>query len=122
VRELTVLYDEGCGFCTGLAAWLAGRPGIAAAAIGSAVGARALRDLPPQRRYDAVHVVAADGRRWSGGAALPVVLRALPGGRAPAAVLAALPGVTERGYRLVARNRALVSRIARALGLPGAAG
>jgi predicted DCC family thiol-disulfide oxidoreductase YuxK len=117
VGELTVLYDEGCGLCSRLAAMLARRPGLRAAAIGSPEGALLLRDLAPRQRYDAVHVVDACGRRRTGGAALPIVFRALPGGRFPAAALAAHPAVTEHGYRLVARNRAAASRALRALGL-----
>lgn len=112
---MTVLYDEGCGFCTDLAAWLARRPGLRVASIGSAEGVVLLRDLTPAQRYDAVHVVDADGRRRTGGAALPPVLRLLPYGGVPSGILAALPGATERAYRLVARQRGLVSRTARVL-------
>jgi predicted DCC family thiol-disulfide oxidoreductase YuxK len=115
VGEVTVLYDEGCAFCTALARWLAGRPGLRTAPIGSPEGALLLRDLTPAERYDAVHVVDERGRRRTGGAALPPVLRRLPGGRLPAALLAALPGPTELAYRLVARNRSAVSRVARLL-------
>jgi hypothetical protein len=38
VAALTLLYDEGCAFCTALALHLARRPGIAAQPIGSATG------------------------------------------------------------------------------------
>jgi len=110
---LTVLYDEGCGFCTELASWLARRPGLEAVAIGSPQGALLLRDLAPERRYDAVHVVDGLGRRRSGGAALAPVLRELPGCSVAAGACDAFPAVAAGGYRLVARNRALVSRLLR---------
>lgn len=116
-----MLYDEGCRFCTELAARLARRAGLRAAAIGSDEGALLLRDLTEAERYDAVHVVDADGRRRTGGAALPPILRRLHGGVVPAAVLAALPGPTERAYRLVARHRGRISDAARGLACGGGA-
>lgn len=100
-----MLYDEDCGFCTRLAARLADAPEIAAAPIGSPLGSLLLRDLSPAERYASVHVVDTLGRRRSAGAALPPLLRRLPGGRPVAAACEALPGLTEYGYQLVARNR-----------------
>jgi predicted DCC family thiol-disulfide oxidoreductase YuxK len=111
VGELTVLYDEGCGFCAGLAARLRRLDGIDAAAIGSATGASLLRDLAPAARYAEFHVVDRLGRRSSGGAALPLLARRLHGGRATARVLAAFPRLTSRGYGLAARHRALLGRV-----------
>ena len=108
---MTVLYDEECGFCTRVAAWLGRLDGVEAAAIGSATGSLLLRDLSPDERYAEVHVVDARGRRRSGGAALPVLARRLRHGPAPARLLDAFPRVTALGYDLVARHRALVSRL-----------
>jgi predicted DCC family thiol-disulfide oxidoreductase YuxK len=113
MAALTVLYDEGCGFCTRVVQRLA-RPGrVDAAAIGSPLGSALLRDLTPEERYAAVHVVDPLGRRSSGGTALAPLARELPGGTYAAAVLEAFPGATERAYRLVARHRALVSKLTR---------
>src|SRR5262249_32301384 len=95
VAGVTVLYDEGCGFCTRLAARLSGVDGIATAPIGSATGSRLLRDLPAGDRYAAVHVVDPAGRRFSGGAALEPLFRLLPGGAPPAAFCRAAPGLCE---------------------------
>jgi len=110
---MTVLYDEDCVFCTRIAARLARRPGIAAEPIGSTAGARMLRDLTASERYAAVHVVDAHGRRSTGGAALPPLLEALPGGALPAALCRAFPRLTERLYRMVARNRSHLARLTR---------
>ena len=110
--RLTVLIDEDCGICTQLGAWLGRRDGITVDTIGSSTGARLLRDLPPSARYAAVHVVDEQGRRFSAGAALPLVLSRLPAGRGPAALAAALPQATERAYQLVARHRSVLSRLA----------
>jgi predicted DCC family thiol-disulfide oxidoreductase YuxK len=107
--ELTVLYDESCPFCTGVALWLARRVAIEAAPIGSETGDRLLRDLGRTERYASVHVVDALGRRRSAGAALPPLLRQLPRCAPAAAVCEALPGATERAYRLVSRHRGLAS-------------
>jgi predicted DCC family thiol-disulfide oxidoreductase YuxK len=113
VAGLTVLYDEGCGFCTRLADWLGRSDGIEVAAIGSETGAVLLRDLSPDERYTELHVVDPLGRRRSGGAALPVLARRLRGGRAASHLFETFPRVTARGYGLVARHRALVSRLTR---------
>ena len=111
---LTVLYDEGCGFCTALATRLARiSRGVAVEPIGSATGERLLADLEPEERYAAVHVVDGEGRRRSAGAAVPPLLARLPGGRLPAALAARFPRLTEAGYRLVARNRGVLSRVTR---------
>jgi predicted DCC family thiol-disulfide oxidoreductase YuxK len=110
---LTVLYDEGCGVCTRLGARAARRPGIAAEPIGSAAGAVFLRDLAPEERYAAFHVVDPLGRRWSAGAALAPLLDELPGGAFFAGVCRALPVLTERVYQLIARNRARLALIVR---------
>jgi predicted DCC family thiol-disulfide oxidoreductase YuxK len=119
VAELTVLYDERCGFCTTVARRLAASPAIVAAPIGSDAGTVLLRDLAPAERAATVHVIDERGRRLSGGAALTPVLRRLPHGRVPARLLEALPAATEAGYRLVARNRGTVARLARMLGVDG---
>ena len=58
MAELTVLYDEGCGFCTRVALWVARAPQVEIAPIGSPAGALLLRDLPEPERY---------GRSWQKG-------------------------------------------------------
>jgi predicted DCC family thiol-disulfide oxidoreductase YuxK len=70
-----------------------------------------LRDLPSSSRYASFHVVDEVGRRWSAGAALPPLLRELPGGLLAAAACNAFPALTEQAYRLVARHRDLVSKL-----------
>jgi predicted DCC family thiol-disulfide oxidoreductase YuxK len=110
---LTVLYDEDCGFCTWLAATLARQPGLDVVAIGSVTGARLLRDLPRERRYDSVHVVDARGRRRSGAAALAPLLHAFPRLAWAAAIVEACPGPFAWGYDLVSRHRQLLSRVLR---------
>jgi predicted DCC family thiol-disulfide oxidoreductase YuxK len=109
VAELTVLYDEGCGFCTEIAARLQRLDGIAATPIGSAGGGFLLRDLDERERYAELHVVDRLGRRSSGGAALPLLARRLRGGSVLATLLAAFPRLTSQGYAFAARHRALLA-------------
>jgi predicted DCC family thiol-disulfide oxidoreductase YuxK len=116
VAELTVLYDEGCGFCTLLARRLARSPRLAVAPIGSPLGSVLLRDLTPAERYAAVHVVDALGRRFTGGGALAPLARTFRGGTALAVAFDAFPAVTEHAYGVVARNRGLASRAFAILG------
>ena len=114
MAELTVLYDEGCGFCTRVALRVA-RPGrIEIAPIGSPLGSVLLRDLDEAERYASMHVVDPVGRRWSGGAALAPLARAFPGGEALAVALEALPSVADVAYEIVVRNRGLASKLLRA--------
>jgi hypothetical protein len=47
MADVTVLYDEDCGFCTVLARWLE-RPGLRVEPIGSVTGNVLLRDLAPK--------------------------------------------------------------------------
>jgi predicted DCC family thiol-disulfide oxidoreductase YuxK len=110
---LTVLYDEGCGFCTRMALRIARPARVDVAPIGSPKGSVFLRDLPPAERYAAFHVVNGSGRRFTGGAALGPLARSYPGGAALAVAFDAFPRLTERAYGLLARNRGLVSMVLR---------
>jgi predicted DCC family thiol-disulfide oxidoreductase YuxK len=114
-RPVLVLYDETCGICRRLAERL-GRHGIGAAPIRSATGDIELRDLPREARDAAVHAVDARGRRLSGAAALPMILREVPRLAWAARLVELLPAPSRIGYAAVARNRRVLSR---ALGLRG---
>jgi hypothetical protein len=70
-----------------------------------------LADLSSSERMASWHLVSPTGRRHSGGAALPPLLRQLPGGRGPAAVFARFPALTESGYRWVAGHRERLSSL-----------
>jgi predicted DCC family thiol-disulfide oxidoreductase YuxK len=109
-----MLYDRDCGLCRWSAskvlAW--DRNGrVRAVALQDPEAERLLAELSPERRPASWHLVTADGHVNSAGAALAPLLRLLPGGR-PLAVVAELsPALTERLYRLVARNRSRLSRL-----------
>jgi predicted DCC family thiol-disulfide oxidoreductase YuxK len=112
-RDAVVLYDGDCGFCKWMLAGLLRfdrsrrlRP----IALQRPEAEALLADLDPDERMESWHLVAADGTRRSGGAALAPLLRRLPGGRVPAAAFARFPRPTEAGYRWVADRRTQISR------------
>jgi predicted DCC family thiol-disulfide oxidoreductase YuxK len=113
-QQATVIYDPDCGFCRwSLALLLRADRGrrLKPLALGTEAADELLGDLEPARRAASWHLVATDGSRESGGAALPTVLELLPGGGVPAALLRRFPGATERAYRWVADHRSSLSRL-----------
>lgn len=110
MREATivVLYDADCGVCRWLADRLSrwdSRGALTFESIQSTNGQELLHAIPEQARLDAMHAVTGDGRVWSGGEALRVLLEVLPGGKVPATIAGAFPETTELAYRFVARHR-----------------
>jgi len=111
---VTMLYDDDCGVCRSCARWVARldrRSRIRAIPIASGEGDLLLSPVPAATRGSAMHAVRRDGRVYSGGATVPVIVGLLPGGRPLAAVVAAFPGLTDRTYRAFASRRAAASRI-----------
>jgi predicted DCC family thiol-disulfide oxidoreductase YuxK len=112
--RVIVLYDDDCGFCrwsaSKIAAWDRGQR-LRLAPIRSAEGQSRLDGIDSVRRDDSWHLVTRDGRVASAGAAVPLLLRELPGGSPLARVADALPRTTERVYRAVARRRGLLGRL-----------
>ncbi len=112
-KQLTVLYDEGCGFCTAVAGRLAKRDGIVAAEIGSATGDDALHGLSRDERYSSFHVVDGSGQVSSAGDALTVLLGALPADRLTSLLARRFPRATAAVFRQAARRRQLLGRLFR---------
>jgi len=114
VSQAVVLFDAECGFCRWavdkLLAWdRAGR--LRPAPLQGPEAERLLPGLSQEARMASWHLVL-DGQVYSGGAAAAPLLRLLPGGRPLAPIVAAFPGVSDRAYRLVARNRDRFGRLA----------
>ncbi|MGH2926379.1 MAG: thiol-disulfide oxidoreductase DCC family protein [Solirubrobacterales bacterium] len=112
-RPWLVLYDSRCGFCKWLLAGFlrwdrAGR--LRPIALQRAEAGDLLADLAPAERTATWHLISPGGTRRSGGAAIPALLRLLPGGRLGAPAFERLPGLTDRGYRWVAEHRTGLSR------------
>jgi predicted DCC family thiol-disulfide oxidoreductase YuxK len=108
VEQAVILYDAGCGFCRWSAdkilAWDVHHR-LRPVALQDPEAARLLERMDPATRLASWHLVTPDGRIRSAGAAVPDLLRLLPGG-APLALLTSFaPGPTEAAYRFVANHR-----------------
>jgi predicted DCC family thiol-disulfide oxidoreductase YuxK len=113
VPRWTVLYDADCGFCMSLLSALlrwdrAGR--LHPIALQRPEADDLLQELTPAERMASWHLISPSGERRSEGAAVPPLLRLLPGGRLPAAGFARFPRLTDRGYRWVAERRSQLSK------------
>lgn len=66
-----------------------------------------LPDLSDHAVNARMHLILQDGRIFTGGAALPELLRLLPGGRVPRLLflIPGIPWVATKAYDLVARHR-----------------
>lgn len=109
-----MIYDSACGFCRWCLALLLTadrRRVLRPLPLGTPEADRLLADLAPDERASSWHLVDADGERVSAGAALAPAVALLPGGATPARALERVPALAERGYRLVAGNRARLGRL-----------
>jgi predicted DCC family thiol-disulfide oxidoreductase YuxK len=109
-----VLYDEDCGFCRWTIGWALERDCdrvLEVTPIQSPMGERLLAGMEPAGRLRSMHVVHADYRSESGGAAVREVLEVLPSARALAWLAGISPGLTQRAYRLIAEHRSRLSRL-----------
>ena len=114
MSEAVILYDADCGFCRWaidrVLVWdRAGK--LRSEALQGPEADRLLPELSEEAKMASWHLVV-DGNVYSGGAVAAPLLRLLPGGRPLAPVVAAFPGLSDRAYRLVARNRDRFGRLA----------
>lgn len=118
MRPPVVLYDADCGFCTWVVDRLAMRvePGAIEIVPLQSPRADALLDgrVDEQTKWESWHLVDADGSLYSGGAALPHVLRHVRGGRVAGRVAARFPRTSSGLYKVVARNRDRLGRVVKA--------
>ena len=114
---LIVLYDADCGFCAVVVAilltWDQAKR-LDPVRIQSTRGEELLMDVPHQDRLESWHLVDDTGVVRSGGAAVPMVLAALPGGAPIAHVVSRFPRTTSRAYDWVATHRVLLGRLLKA--------
>jgi predicted DCC family thiol-disulfide oxidoreductase YuxK len=114
--RVIVLFDDRCGFCrwsaSKVVAWdRTGR--VRFIPIRSSEGEARLEGIGRARREGSWHLVTRDGHVVSAGAAVPFLLRELPGGGPLARLADAIPRTTERGYQAVARRRGALGRLLR---------
>jgi predicted DCC family thiol-disulfide oxidoreductase YuxK len=114
MKTAVLLYDSDCGFCRWsvdkILSWDRRRC-LRPLALQDPEADRLLGVMDEDVKMSSWHLVTDDGRVYSGGAAAAPLFRLLPRGRSLAAVFAAFPGLTNRGYRLVARNRDRFGRL-----------
>lgn len=113
-----VLYDADCGFCTWVVDRIAARvePGALEIVPLQAPRADELLDgrVDDAAKWESWHLVESDGALYSGGDAIPRVLRHVRGGHAAGRVAARFPRATSGAYKLVARHRDRLGRVVRA--------
>jgi predicted DCC family thiol-disulfide oxidoreductase YuxK len=112
-RPWAILYDAECGFCIWLLSALLRWDGAARLhpiALQRPEADELLQPLTSAERMASWHLISPSGERRSGGAGVPPLLRLLPAGRFPAAAFARVPGLTDHGYRWVARHRCQLSK------------
>ena len=109
-----VLYDTGCNICKTimetLMTWDAGRGRIRPVAIQSDEGQRLLADVPLAERLESFHLVRPGEPVVSGGPALAMLFRLLPGGAVISRALEISPRATTAAYLWIAANRTRLSR------------
>jgi predicted DCC family thiol-disulfide oxidoreductase YuxK len=114
VDPAVILYDDDCGFCrwsvAKILAWDRRRR-LRPQTLQSDEADRLLGGMDPERKMASWHLVPADGAVYSGGAALPPLMRLLPAGAPLAAIAGAFPRATEAAYRWVTRHRDRLARI-----------
>ena len=113
-----VLYDADCGFCTWVVDRIAARvaPGsIEMVALQAARADELLAGrLDDAAKWESWHLVEPGGALYSGGAAVPRVLRHVRGGHVVGRIAARLPKTTDVAYRFAARHRDKLGRVVRA--------
>lgn len=108
MEQAALLYDGDCGFCRwsadGILAWDRHRR-LRPVALQDPEADRLLAGMDPERKMASWHLVTPEGRILSAGAAIPELLRLLPGGGPLAAIAGLAPRVTDAAYRLVSDHR-----------------
>jgi predicted DCC family thiol-disulfide oxidoreductase YuxK len=108
MESTAILYDADCGFCRWSAdkvlAWDVHHR-LRPVALQDPEADRLLAGIDRERRMASWHLVTPDGRIFSAGAAVPELMRLLPGGLPVAFIAGLAPGPTEMAYRLVANHR-----------------
>ena len=113
-RRWTLLYDGDCSFCQVCTAIVLAndrRRRLRPVPLDTPSASELLPGMDPAARMASWHLVAPDGRTWSGGAAVAPLLRLLPGGGPAATVAERIPGVVDAAYRWAVRHRRRLGRL-----------
>ncbi|MFN8151244.1 MAG: DCC1-like thiol-disulfide oxidoreductase family protein [Solirubrobacterales bacterium] len=113
-RDHALLYDDDCGFCKlcvrGMLR-LDRDERLLPVSIQSEEGQRLLTEVPEADRLASMHLVTPGGVVLSGGAALPLISKLLPGGTVPSRAMRRFQPQTDATYRWVAGHRSLFGRL-----------
>jgi predicted DCC family thiol-disulfide oxidoreductase YuxK len=114
VTSITIVYDAGCGLCTGLKDWIGQQTALVRLDF-IAAGSSEARDAYPQLPAGELAVVAGTGEVWLGNGAWIVCLWALRDYRDFAVRLTSplLMLLAREAFSLVSRNRAAISTMLR---------
>ncbi|TMK80467.1 MAG: DUF393 domain-containing protein [Actinobacteria bacterium] len=108
MKNAVLVYDADCGFCRWALARILvwdRRRRLRPVALQDGAAADLLPGVSTEERAASWRLVTEAGQVYSGGAALPPLLRLLRGGAGPAAIAGAFPHVIARAYRWVAGHR-----------------
>jgi predicted DCC family thiol-disulfide oxidoreductase YuxK len=109
-----ILYDADCGFCRWSLAQvlrLDRRHVLRPVALQDPEATALLPGKTDEERMASWHLVGADGRVYSGGAAFAQLLRLVPGGGPAARAVARFPRLADMAYRAVADRRSFLGRL-----------
>ncbi len=109
-----LLYDRDCGFCRWCVAKVLSwdrRARLTPVALQDPGADELLAGLDEHARMRSWHLVDADGRRYSGGAAFAPLLRLLPRGARLAGLAQRFPRAVELGYSAAASRRSWLGRL-----------
>ena len=113
-RDHALLYDDDCGFCKlcvrGMLR-LDRDERLLPISIQSEEGQRLLTEVPESERLASMHLVTPGGVVLSGGQALPLISKLVPGGAVPARAMRRFQSQTDSAYRFIAGNRSFFGRI-----------
>lgn len=110
-QPYVVIYDADCGVCTAAIGWLQ-RQRLREPVRWLLLDSEEARRLVPNRPADEMAVVGPNGQVWTGADGAIVSLRLT--GHTALVWLLRFPlvhGLTRIGYRIIARNRARISKL-----------
>lgn len=117
MERAVILYDADCGFCRWSLQRILGwdrHDRLRPVALQDPEADRLLGGMSREQKMGSWHLVMPDGTVHSSGAAVPPLMRLLPGGTPFAVVASTFPRSTDTLYRWVARNRGTLGRVLRA--------
>ena len=108
MERAVILFDNDCGFCRWSLSMILSwdrHDRLRPVALQSPEADDLLKGMDTEQKMASWHLVAPDGRIYSGGEALSPMASLLPDGAPIASLASGFPRATDRAYRWVAKNR-----------------